>query len=98
MTTPTRALKADARNRAKRTLLQGLAIDVLVAIGTAMAMWLPDAMITAGESWLVLGVSVAKTAMTVLASWLMRLKLDRSSVPTPLPPADPGEPDEEPAY
>ena len=44
-------------------------------------MWLPDATLTAGESWLVLGVSVGKTALTVLASWLMRLKIDGSALP-----------------
>lgn len=93
----TRALKADAKNRAARTLLQGLAIDVLIAVGTALAMWLPDATLTAGESWLVLGVSVGKTALTVLASWLMRLKIAVCALPAPLPPADPGEPDDDTA-
>ena len=44
-----------------------------------------------------LGASVGKTALTVLASWLMRLKIDGSALPAPLPPADPGEPDDDTA-
>lgn len=99
MTTPTtrsarHALATDARNRATRTLLQGLATDVLVALAAVLLAWLPDADITSGEAWAVVGVTLAKTALTTVASWVMRAKLDGSSLPTPLPPADPGEPDD----
>ena len=102
MTTPAtraerRALKADAKNRAWRTLLQGLAADVLVALAAVLLAWLPDADITSREAWTVVGVTLAKTALTTVASWVMRAKLDGSSVPTPLPPADPGEPDDDAA-
>jgi hypothetical protein len=55
--------------------------------------WLPDADITSGEAWAVVAVTLAKTALTTAASWIMRAKLDGSVLPTPLPPADPGEPD-----
>lgn len=89
------ALKVDARNRAWRTLLQGLATDVLVALAAALLAWLPDADITSREAWTAIGVTLAKTALTTAASWVMRAKLDASSVPTPLPPADPGEPDDD---
>ena len=92
-TTP--ATRADARNRAWRTLLQGLATDVLVAIAAALLAWLPDADITSREAWTVIGVTLAKTALTAAASWVMRAKLDASGLPTPLPPADPGEPDDD---
>lgn len=100
MTTPTtrasrHALKVDAKNRAWRTLLQGLATDVLVASAAALLAWLPDADITSGEAWTVIGLTLAKTALTTAASWVMRAKLDPSRVRTPLPPADPGEPDDD---
>lgn len=91
----TTALKADARNRALRSIVQGLAVDVLVAVATALLLWLPDADLSSREAWIVLGTALAKTVMQAVASYVMRLKLDGSAVPTPLPPADPGEPDAE---
>ena len=89
----TTALQADARNRASRSLYQGLLVDVLVAVAVALLAWLPDADITTTEAWGILGVAVAKTVLQAVASYVMRLKLDASPLPTPLPPADPGEPD-----
>ena len=89
------ALQTDAKNRAWRTLLQGLATDVLVAVAAVLLAWLPDADITSAEAWTVVAVTLAKTALTTAASWIMRAKLDGSSLPTPLPPADPGEPDDD---
>ena len=88
-------LATDARNRAARTLYQGLVLDVLVAIGVALAAWLPDADVTAGEAWAILAASLAKSVLQAGASWLMRLKLDGSQVPTPLPPESAGEPSED---
>ena len=52
--------------------------------------YLPDADITSREAWAAVGVTLAKTALTTAASWVMRAKLDASALPTPLPPADPG--------
>jgi len=89
----TTALQTDARNRASRALYQGLAIDVAVAVAAALLVWLPDADITTSEAWLVLGVALVKTVLQAAASYVMRAKLDASAVPTPLPPANPGEPD-----
>lgn len=86
-------LAADARNRAARAFLQGLAIDVLTAVAAALLLWLPDADLSSRDAWVVLGTGLARTLLGTVASYLMRLKLDGSSVPTPLPPADPGEPD-----
>lgn len=51
-TTP--ATRADARNRAWRTLLQGLATDVLVALAAVLLAWLPDAAPHAGPRALLL--------------------------------------------
>ena len=64
------ATSADARNRALRTLLQGLATDVLVALAAVLLAWLPDADITSREAWAVVGVNLAKTALTTAASWI----------------------------
>lgn len=76
MTTPT--VQADAQARAGRTLLQGLAVDLLVAIATALLFWLPDADLSSKEAWIVLGTSLAKTVLTAAASYVMRLKVDPS--------------------
>lgn len=90
MTTPT--LAADAKNRAFRTFLQGIGIDVAVAVAAALLVWLPDADISKKEAWIVLGTSAAKTVLQAIAAYVMRAKLDGIGV-TPLPPANPGEPD-----
>lgn len=68
--------RADAGQRAKRTIVQGIAIDVAVAIAVALLAWLPDADISSGEAWMVLGTAVAKTVLTAVASYVMRLKVD----------------------
>ncbi len=87
-------LTNDARNRGVRTLLQGAAWDVAIAIATALLLWLPDADLSSRDAWIVLATAVAKTVLTAIASYVMRAKLDGSSLPTPLPPANPGEPDD----
>lgn len=101
MTVPTtraarHALKTDARNRAARTLLQGLAFSAAAALVVALF----TAVTTAaswGELWtIVVGFSFFQSIAVAALSWLMRTYLDRSSLPTPLPPADPGEPDNAP--
>lgn len=89
---PNPALAADAKNRATRAFLQGLAIDVLTAVAAALLVWLPDADLSSRDAWIVLGTGLARTVLASVASYVMRLKLD-GSVPTPLPPANPGEPD-----
>jgi len=71
-TTPTRA---DAADRGWRTLIQGLAIDVLVAVAAVLLVWLPDADISKVEAWIVLGTAVAKSVLTAVASYVMRLKV-----------------------
>ena len=72
MTTPART---DAQSRAGRTLIQGLAVDVAVAIAAALLLWLPDADLSSREAWIVLGTSLAKTVLTAVASYVMRLKV-----------------------
>lgn len=92
MTSP--ILANDARNRGVRTLLQGAAWDVAIAVAAALLLWLPDADLSSRDAWIVLGTAVAKTVLTAVASYVMRAKLDGSALPTPLPPANPGEPDD----
>lgn len=81
----TRSARQDAANRARRTLVQGLAIDVAVAVAAVLLAWLPDADLASREAWVIVGVSVAKSALTAVASWVMRLKLDGRG----LTPGDP---------
>jgi len=77
--TPTRL---DARQRSLRTLGQGLAIDVAVAVGTgatATLATLDGNDLLAGAAWVALAASVLKSGLTAVASYFARLKL---------PPAD----------
>lgn len=67
-------VKADATDRSKRTLLQGVAVDALVAACAVLLVWLPDADITKREAWAVLAVSVTKSVLTAVASYVMRVR------------------------
>lgn len=70
-----RAIKADATQRGKRTLIQGLALDVALAIAAALLVWLPDADLSSREAWIILGTALGKTVLTAVASYVMRLKV-----------------------
>lgn len=85
----------DARNRAARTFVQGLAIDIATALAALLLVWLPDADLSSRDAWIVLATGAARTVLQSVASYVMRAKLDASALPTPLPPSDPGEPDED---
>lgn len=84
-------LAADARNRALRSFLQGLGIDLAVAVATVAITYTTSA--EAWQGWLVMGASLARSVVQAGASYVMRRFLDTSKVPTPLPPDPPGEPD-----
>lgn len=91
------ALKVDAKNRAWRTLLQGLGFSVASALVVSLL-----AAVTTATSWselgaTLIGFSFFQSVAVAGLSWLMRTYLDRSKMPTPLPPADPGEPDDDAA-
>jgi len=90
----TTALTNDARNRALRTFLQGLAIDLAVAVA-AFVLANVDS-ITDRQGLILASAALAKTLVTTVASYVMRKYLDGSALPTPLPPSDPGEPDAQP--
>lgn len=72
---------ADAKQRSLRTLAQGLAIDVAVAVGTAATATLATLEgndVLAEAAWVALGASVLKSVLTAGASYLARLKMPPS--------------------
>ncbi len=71
----TQATKRDAANRGARTFLQGLGIDLGVAVAVALLAWLPDADLSSMAAWIILGTALAKTVLTSGASYVMRLKV-----------------------
>lgn len=73
--TPAQATHAAATERGRRTLWQGLALDVAIAIAMVLLVWLPDADVTSAEGWIILGTAVVKSVLTALASYVMRLKV-----------------------
>lgn len=75
-------LTTDARNRAWRTLLQGLAIDIAVAIGFVLY----DALQSDAPDYRLLLLSLGKTVLQVCAAFLMRLKTSIAPPPSPVPP------------
>lgn len=75
----TSAVKADAAERSVRTLLTGLALDVIVAIAAALLVWLPDADVSSREAWTVLLALLVKTILQAAASYVVRLKVAPSA-------------------
>lgn len=86
-------LAADARNRALRTFLVGLATDILAAVILLLTPLITAANSWSDLDWKLMGFMLAKTLVATLFSYLLRTVLDKSVIPTPLPPSDPGEPD-----
>jgi hypothetical protein len=69
---PDTTLKADARNRAFRTLLQGLAYDVAAAISIVLFTAFSDADGWGDIQWALLGFILTKTFVVSGLSYLMR--------------------------
>ena len=84
-------LVTDARNRAVRTFVQGLAIDIAVA-ACALILTSLDT-ITSKAGLITFGLSLARTVVSTGAAYVMRRFAD-GSIPTPLPPAVAGPPAE----
>ncbi len=59
---------ADARNRALRTFLQGLALDALLAVCLVVY----DALQATTIDWRLLAVTAAKTALMTAVAYVMR--------------------------
>jgi hypothetical protein len=85
--------KQDATNRAVRTFIQGLAIDVGVALAVLLWTIFSDANSWGDLEWKIIAFSILKTILTAIASFVMRRFVDRSGS-TALPPDDPGRPAE----
>lgn len=88
----TPALVVDAKNRALRVFLQGLAVDVAVGVSALVLSSVDE--ITSKAGLIAFGLSLVKTMATSAAAFVMRRWVDRSSFPTPLPPEFPGNPSE----
>jgi len=88
-------LKADALNRAWRTVLQGVVVTVAAAAGDAAVQVLEDALRDAvsggGFDWREVAVTAAYAAGTAaamaLTAYIHRYRVDPSPVPSALPPA-----------
>jgi len=85
--------KQDATNRAVRTFIQGLAIDVGVALAVLLWTVFSNANTWGDLEWKIIAFSVLKTILTSIASFIMRRFVDRSGSAA-LPPDDPGRPNE----
>jgi hypothetical protein len=88
-------LSRDASNRALRTFLQGLGLDMLVAVLLVFKTVFNDADSWSELEWLAIGFTLAKTLAQTIYSYVMRRYLDPSGVPTPLPPSPVPPPNED---
>lgn len=87
-----RQLKADASNRSLRTFLQGLGIDIAVGIALVLAATVAGWSSWGDVQWAILSFSLAKSVVQAVAAYVMRMWLDKSGIPTPLPPDPVPEP------
>jgi ABC-type amino acid transport system permease subunit len=88
-------LTTDARNRSLRTFLQGLGFTVLAAVVMVLYPIVRGAHGWGDLHWSLIGFALLQSAGMAVFAYLMRTVLDPSRIPTPLPPADPGEPDDD---
>lgn len=84
----TAALTADAKNRMLRSVMQGLTIDVVVAVVLAVGSAFATSNGWSDFQWALLSYSVVKSVVQAVVAFVMRRFIDTSKVPTPLPPAD----------
>lgn len=66
---------ASAKSRGLRTLLQGLAFDILLGLSLVVLPILGDLDLSRGAEWAILGGSIAKSCITSAFSYIMRLKV-----------------------
>lgn len=71
-TLPTPSPERDATERAWRTLLQGLAVDVAAAIGVALTAGLAGGIEWTHAYWLTLALAIGKSAVTAIVSYVAR--------------------------
>lgn len=65
----------DALVRAWRTLYTGFILDALVLIGGGIGSLVLEKEVTTEAFWITFGILVAKSFMTALGSYLLRLKV-----------------------
>lgn len=66
---------ASAKSRGLRTLLQGLAFDILLGLALVVLPIVQELDLSTGAEWAILGGSIAKSILTSIFSYLMRLKV-----------------------
>lgn len=71
-THPTPPVEADARNRAFRTWVQGLALDVAAGACVALAAAVAGGIDWTHTYWVALGLAVAKSTVQAAVSYLAR--------------------------
>lgn len=77
--------KLDARNRAIRTFLANLGLDVAITLLSVLATAILTLDITSKEAWTTLGILLLKTALSAPASYIARLKFGpKQAVPLTL--------------
>lgn len=80
-------LQVDSKNRALRTFIVGIASDVAVAVVLVLVTVFGGVNGWGDVQWAALGFTLAKTVIMTAGSYILRRFVDRSSIPTPLPPA-----------
>jgi hypothetical protein len=68
---PPAEVSADAKNRAFRTLIQSLAVDIVAALLVALTPVLSDIQWSKGY-WLLVAGLAGRSVVTALVSWLAR--------------------------
>ncbi|AIX99756.1 hypothetical protein ART_0158 [Arthrobacter sp. PAMC 25486] len=82
--------KADAVQRAFRTLWQGFGFDAVAAIGAGLLLLLDGGDVLSPVFWAAVGVLVVKSVLVAFASYLQRLRKAPKPLPEPpLPEPDP---------
>lgn len=82
--------RADAIQRALRTLWQGFGVDAAGAVGVGLLLLLNGGDVTSPVFWGAVGVLIIKSILVALASYMQRLRKAPKPLPEPpLPEPDP---------
>lgn len=68
-------VKADAKNRAIRTLWQGFGMDALVLIGSGLLILLETGDVMTPVFWIAVLVLIVRSVLMAVAAYLARLKI-----------------------